>query len=144
MKIVDKKKILIIDDETAILLVTRRRLEGRNYEVITADGGKEGIEKAIAFKPDLILLDLVMPGPDGYEVCRRLKATEETREIPIIVFTASSWVNDSIQKKVIGLGAAGYLEKPFQSDDLIAIIEKNLSGSETDGKRKNSASSFQK
>ena len=124
----NKKKILIIDDEQPILLVSRRRLEGRNYKVIIADNGKEGIDKAIAFKPDLILLDLVMPEPDGYEVCRRLKATEETREIPIIVFTASSWVNDSIKKRVIELGAAAYLEKPFESDDLVAIIEKKISG----------------
>ena len=122
----DKKKILIIDDEPAILLVTRRRLETNSYEVITAASGKEGIEKATAFKPDLILLDLIMPELDGYEVCKRLKASEETKGIPVIIFTASSGPEDFGQKAT-ELGAAGYLEKPFESDDLLSIIEKNIS-----------------
>jgi CheY-like chemotaxis protein len=125
---VDKKKILIIDDEPPILLVSKRRLEANNYEVITAADGKEGIEKAVSFKPDLILLDLVMPELNGYEVCRRLKACEETKEIPIIIFTASSPFPEDFGNKATALGAVGYLTKPFESDDLLSTIEKSISG----------------
>ena len=123
---VTKKKILIIDDELTILLVSTRRLEANNYEVITASSGKEGIEKVVTFKPDLILLDIVMPELDGFEVCKRLKASKETKEIPIIIFTASSGPED-FGRKAAELGTAGYLEKPFESDDLLFIIKKNIS-----------------
>ncbi len=122
-----RKKILIIDDEPAILLVSRRRLEANGYEVITAAGGKEGIEKATTCEPDLILLDIVMPGLDGYEVCKILKNSKKTREIPVIIFTASSPHDDS-GERAIELGAAGYLTKPFESDDLLSIIERSFSG----------------
>ena len=133
----NKKKILIIDDEPTILLVSRRRLEANNYEVITASSGKEGIEKAFTFKPNLILLDLVMPELDGFEVCKRLKVSKETKEIPIIIFTASSGEEDFSQKAA-ELGTAGYLEKPFESDDLLSIIEKNIFWREKNGKRTDS------
>ena len=121
-----RKKILIIDDEPAILLVSRRRLEANGYEVITAASGKEGIEKAAVCEPDLILLDIIMPGLDGYEVCRRLKGSEKTREIPVIIFTASS-PPDSSGERAIELGAAACLTKPFESDDLLSIIERSFS-----------------
>ncbi len=122
-----RKKILIIDDEPAILLVSRRRLEANGYEIITAVNGKEGIEKAAACEPDLILLDVIMPGLDGYEVCRRLKSSGKTREIPVIIFTASSPQDDS-DERAIEVGAEGYLTKPFESDDLLSIIGRSFSG----------------
>jgi CheY-like chemotaxis protein len=124
---VGRKKILIVDDEPAILIVSRRRLEANGYEVITAESGKEGIEKAVTCEPDLVLLDIIMPGLDGYEVCRRLKSSEKTREIPVIIFTASSPQDDS-GEKAIEFGAVGYLTKPFESDDLLSIIERSFSG----------------
>ncbi len=122
-----RKKILIVDDEPAILIVSRRRLEANGDEVITAESGKEGMEKAVTCEPDLVLLDIIMPGLDGYEVCRRLKSSEKTREIPVIIFTASSPQDDS-GEKAIEFGAAGYLTKPFESDDLLSIIERSFSG----------------
>ena len=124
---VGRKKILIVDDEPAILIVSRRRLEANGYEVVTAASGKEGIEKAVTCKPDLVLLDIIMPGLDGYEVCRRLKSSEKTREIPVIIFTASSPRDDS-GEKAIEFGAVGYLTKPFESDDLLSIIERSFLG----------------
>ena len=124
---VGRKKILIVDDEPAILIVSRRRLEANGYEVVTAASGKEGIEKAETCEPDLILLDIIMPGLDGYEVCRRLKSSEKTRKIPVIIFTASSPQDDS-GEKAIEFGAVGYLTKPFESDDLLSIIERSFLG----------------
>ena len=124
---VGRKKILIVDDEPAILIVSRRRLEANGYEVITAESGKEGIEKAVTCEPDLILLDIIMPGLDGYEVCKRLKSSEKTREIPVIIFTASSPQDDS-GEKAIEFGAVGYLTKPFESDDLLSIIARSFPG----------------
>lgn len=128
----DKKKVLIIDDEPSILLVSKCRLEAGNYEVITASGGKEGIEKAFTFKPDLILLDIIMPELDGFEVCRRLKASEETKEIPVIIFLASS-AEEYFTQKAAELGAAGYIEKPFESDYLLSIIKENILQREKNG-----------
>ena len=84
-----KKRILVVDDEAHIVRIVKARLEANNYEVLTAYDGLSGIDNAVRFKPDLILLDIMMPVMDGYEVCRRLKADSMTSGIPIIVFSAT-------------------------------------------------------
>ena len=120
-----KKRILIIDDEPNILRVARKRLESNGYEIMVASSGEEGITVAFSDEPDLIFLDLVMPGIDGYEVCRRLKADGLTKDIPIIIFTASAEPEDFTQKSK-ETGAVGVLVKPFRSEELLSIAASYL------------------
>lgn len=114
-------KILIIDDEQHIIELLRYNLETNGYEVIEAKDGLEGIEKAKKELPDLILLDLMLPVIDGIEVCRKLRVSDETKSIPIIMLTAKSDEMD----KIIGLeiGADDYVTKPFSVRELIARIK---------------------
>ena len=116
-----KKKILVVDDEAHIIKIVKARLEANNYEVLTAYDGLSGIDKAVKFKPDLILLDLMMPVMDGYEACRRLKADPDTKGIPILVFSATSQPN--VIEKATQAGAADFIEKPFDGDVLTYEID---------------------
>lgn len=117
------KKILIVDDEPEILILLTSRLEANNYDVFTAKDGESCLKTAALEKPDLIILDLLMPGMSGIEVCKRLKADENTRKIPIIILTAAG-----TQMQSIGLekGAAYFLIKPVDSDQLLSKIKSAL------------------
>ena len=117
----NKKKILLIEDEPYQVMMVKFRLEANNFDFVSAGDGEEGLQKAYEEKPDLILLDLVMPKMGGYEVCRRLKKNPETKNIPIILFTASAG-NDIIEK-CPACGADDYIIKPFDSADLVAKIK---------------------
>jgi len=102
------------------------RLEANNFDFISAGDGEEGLKKAYEEKPDLILLDLIMPKIDGYEVCRRLKQSPE-KNIPIIILTASTAsIGQELMKKCLNCGADDYLIKPFESADLVAKIKALL------------------
>jgi CheY-like chemotaxis protein len=115
----DKKKILIADDETSIRLTVGRLLEN-DYVVLEAANGAEAVEIAKGQKPDLILMDLIMPKMDGYTACSQIKADEETKGIPVIILTA---VGHELNKKyATEMGAAGYLTKPFNIKELIKLI----------------------
>lgn len=118
------KKILVIDDEPLVVEVLKIRLKMNNYEVITASDGTEGIERAITEKPDLIILDVVMPGLDGYQVCQKLKEDRNTKTIPIIMLTALG--QSPGRKKGYSLGADDYLFKPFDDQELLNSVEKAL------------------
>jgi DNA-binding response OmpR family regulator len=120
----DKKRILVVDDEENIVELLKMDLKRFGYEVICAYHGEEAIEKALAQRPDLILLDIMMPGIDGLEVCRRIKMTPEIAQIPIIMLSARSEEAD----KVIGLGigADDYITKPFGFRELHARINVAL------------------
>ena len=83
----ERKKILLVDDSSTVLLMERMILSKYAYDVVTAKDGAEGVEKAIAERPDLILMDVVMPRMDGFEACRRIREQEDTREIPVIMVT---------------------------------------------------------
>ncbi|MEI7752590.1 MAG: response regulator, partial [Candidatus Omnitrophota bacterium] len=83
------KKILVVDDEPVVVTLLKSRIESRGFKVEIATEGASAIEKAKEWRPDLILLDIVMPGMDGFEICRRLKATKELAAIPVVLFTAS-------------------------------------------------------
>jgi len=116
-----KIKILIADDEPDIIVITKARLEKSGFEVVTCPDG-EGCLKLAQDLPDVILLDIQMPGIDGYEVLRRLKNGESTKSIPVIMLSASS--SEDALKKTLEAGAAGYVLKPFDPGALIETIRK--------------------
>jgi DNA-binding response OmpR family regulator len=123
-KLMDKKRILIVDDEEDILIVLKFRLEANNYEVLTASSGQEGLNKARTEKPDLIILDLMLPKLDGYKVCRMLKFDESYKAIPIIMFTARVQQKDEELGKE--MGADAYVTKPFEPEILLEKIRQLL------------------
>jgi len=120
-----KYKIVCIEDEPEMIDLVKLILERENFEVIGAMGGKEGIALIHQEKPDLILLDLMMPEMDGWEVYRQVRADYRTKDIPVIVVTAKAQSID----KVLGLHVAkveGYVTKPFSPQDLLWSIQKVL------------------
>ena len=118
------KKILLVDDEPDFLLLVKSRLEANGYETSEASDGVEALLKAKTEKPDLILLDLMLPKMDGYKVCGLLKKDRRYAKIPIILFTARAQEQD----KKLGeeAGADAYLTKPFEPEALLAKIRELL------------------
>jgi len=119
-----KVKILLADDEEDIKIMTKIYLESRGYEVVTAFDGLDALSLAESEMPDLILLDVMMPVIDGFEVARRLKAGEKTSQIPVVMVSAASQ-SDTI-KRGIEAGAKDYLVKPFDPHRLDALIKSIL------------------
>ena len=119
-----RSKILLVDDEIDTLLPLKRSLEVEDYQVVGASNGREALMKAKIEIPDLILLDLMMPEMDGYEVCARLKDDPLTKKILVIILTAK----DAVREKVRGLdiGADDYVTKPFNLNELKARIKSVL------------------
>jgi len=117
------KKILVIDDEGDLLRLTSTRLEACGYKVLTLDSGDHAVDFAKREKPDLILLDIVMPGKSGCDVCRELKADKSTGSIPVIVFTAQYYEEEFIKTNTEGIGADDYILKPFDAKILLAKIK---------------------
>lgn len=115
-----KEKILIIDDEFPMRYLIEHQLRREGYDVAVAKDGPGGIKAAKLEQPDLILLDVMMPGMDGFEVCSALRDDADTSEIPIIFLTALE--TKEYKAKAFELGADDYLTKPFQSDELIAHV----------------------
>ncbi|NQT30465.1 MAG: response regulator [Candidatus Saganbacteria bacterium] len=118
------KKILLVDDEPELVEMVKMRLSSHGYEVVTAVDGAEALKKAKSINPDLIILDLMLPKMDGYQVCRILKFDDKYKRIPIILFTARAMDSD----KVMGMevGADAYLNKPFEPRVFMETIEKLL------------------
>lgn len=113
-------RALIIDDDRDLLMLVRRTLEfTAGWEVVTAGSGAGGIELARGAPPDVILVDVMMPEMDGYEVCRRLKADPATASVPIVLLTAR---RDLDERRLAETGAAGVVFKPFQPQDLASQI----------------------
>jgi two-component system, cell cycle response regulator DivK len=117
-----KKKVLIVEDNEQNLYLFRFLLEKSDYEVIVANDGVEGVDKATTEKPDLILMDMQLPEMDGYEAVRRIKQHEETRHIPVVAVTSYAMVGD--REKILGAGCAGYIEKPIAPETFVAEVEK--------------------
>ncbi|GAB1420543.1 response regulator transcription factor [Anaerolineales bacterium] len=115
------EKILVIDDEKNTLHLLNTILELRGFEVYTASSAEEGLRKAYANHPDLILLDIMMPKMDGWDVCKRLR---ELSEVPIIFLTAKSDVQDVVRG--LEIGADDYIIKPYDNDELVARIRAHL------------------
>ncbi|MEI6831802.1 MAG: response regulator [Candidatus Omnitrophota bacterium] len=120
----DKKRILVVDDEIDLVEMLSIRLEANDYEVFAAYDGQEGLDKARTLKPDLIILDLMLPKLDGFKVCRMLKFDEKYKQIPIILFTARAQESDVKLGKEVGADA--YVTKPFEPDILLGKIAEFL------------------
>ncbi len=118
------KKILVVDDEVYILHILDFSLGAEGYEVLTAADGEEAVRLARTEKPDLIVLDIMMPKVDGFEACRRLKADPETSPIPVILLTAKGREVD--RQMGMEVGADDYIVKPFSPTRLIEKIENYL------------------
>ena len=119
-----ERTVLIIEDEKLIIVSTQMVLEAAGFRVESATNGEEGISKALELRPDLILLDIMMPGIDGWETLTRLKRDTETSEIPVIIFTAREHARG--HQKSAEMGAADYFRKPFEPDELIELVEKHV------------------
>ena len=119
----DRKKILITDDEENIRLLVSSML-GKDYIVLGASDGKEAVDMARSQKPDLILMDIMMPKMDGYTACNKIKKDPITRAIPVVMLTA---VDHELNVKLSQeMGANGYITKPFNSRDLMKTIGQFL------------------
>ncbi len=119
-----ERKVLIIEDEKLIIVSTQMVLEASGFQVESAVNGEEGIASAKDLRPDLILLDIMMPGIDGWETLTRLKRDPETSNIPVIIFTARE--HSRGHQKSAEMGAADYFRKPFEPDELIELVEKHI------------------
>jgi len=123
------KRILVVDDESDLVVMISTALKHQGYEVITANDGQEGLEKAKTEKPDLIVLDLMLPRINGYKVCGLLKKDTRYAKIPIILLTAKASTEDmELGKKV---GADAYITKPYERETLISKIEELIKGEYT-------------
>jgi DNA-binding response OmpR family regulator len=117
-------KILAVEDDASVLEVTKKRLELAGYEVITAIEGLEGLKKARSENPDLIVLDLILPNLNGYQICSMLKQDRKYRDIPIVMFTSLSQEKDVTEG--FKAGADAYVAKPYDSVALLFHIKTLL------------------
>lgn len=115
-------KVLIVDDEQDIRNLGEMMLGDEGYEVLTAKNAGEAITKAEEEKPDIILMDIVMPGRDGFDACKILKFKPVTKKIPVIMFSALG--RDVDKEMAKEAGAEAYITKPFDEEKLIEVIEK--------------------
>lgn len=123
-----KLKILVVDDEKVISDTVTLILQSRNYEVITASNGADGIAKAKSEHPDLILLDIMMPVMNGHDACVRLKEDKSTKKIPVLMFTGQG-DRDAITKAHL-TGADDYVIKPFTMETLLTKINQQFEQSQ--------------
>lgn len=115
-----QKKILFIEDEPDQITIVRMRLETSGFEFVSADNGKEGLKKAVSEKPDLILLDIIMPGMSGLEVCAKLRKNPKTASIPVIATTAAGI--DDLERQCFAAGVDDCVRKPYEAEDLLKKI----------------------
>ncbi|HSH01482.1 MAG TPA: hybrid sensor histidine kinase/response regulator [Anaerolineae bacterium] len=119
-----EQTILIVDDTPTNLGVIADYLEDYGFDIVTALDGEEGLQRAVQVKPNIILLDVMMPGIDGFETCRRLRANEVTQDIPVIFMTALTQTEDKV--KAFSSGAVDYVTKPVQQAEVLARIQAHL------------------
>jgi len=136
-----KIKVLIVEDSKLMSNLIKDGLESRNYDVITAENGKEGVGKAIAEKSDIILLDVMMPEMDGIEACQKIRQNEMMHDIPIIATTGLGLTMDpekkENEKRIYGAGFEAMFTKPFSCAELIKCIEKLIEQKKIMAKQKN-------
>jgi sigma-B regulation protein RsbU (phosphoserine phosphatase) len=120
----EPERILLVDDNPTNLQVLFQTLEGRGYNLLVAKDGETALTIVKKALPELVLLDIMMPGIDGYEVCRQLKGDPATRDIPVIFLSALDDTKDKVRG--LGLGAVDYISKPFQADEVIARVDTHL------------------
>ena len=119
------KRILVCDDDPVILRLLQVNLELEGYDVLLANHGEEAFEVAQAERPDLIILDIMMPRMDGYQTVAALKANESTKHIPVVFLSAKAQASDIERGKEQGV--ADYLTKPFDPSDLLDVVERLVS-----------------
>ena len=125
-----KTKILLVDDEVDVLDILGKRLEDAGFLIVKASDGNEGLRKAREEKPDLVLLDIIMPNKDGFSMLSDLQAEQDLRGIPVIMVSAKSEANSLFEGR--DLGAIDYLIKPIDFNELMKYIRKyTLAGSES-------------
>src|SRR5512136_2399420 len=117
-------RILVVDDTPANIQLLAATLKGKGYQISVATNGKQALEVVEKVEPDLILLDVMMPEMDGFETCRRLKASEKWHAIPVIFLTAKTETADIVQG--FELGAVDYVAKPFNAHELLARVHTHL------------------
>ena len=118
------KRILVVEDNETNRYLINFMLKKKGYEVINAETGEEGVELVIKEKPDLILMDIQLPGIDGYETTKRIRKSKEGGKVPIVALTSYAMVGD--REKALTAGCTGYIEKPINPDTFMAEIEKFL------------------
>jgi DNA-binding response OmpR family regulator len=116
-----RTRVLVVDDEADLIRVLEFGLQARGYEVLSAADGQEGLKKAREVKPDIILLDLMLPKLDGYKVCRLLKFDERYKHIPIIILSARTQEGD--QALALEMGANRFVTKPYEFSEILSHIE---------------------
>ncbi len=126
-----KATILYIEDNDQNLYLITFLLNAKGYKVLQAREGLEGIEMAARQKPDLILLDIQLPGMDGYTVAQRLRANQEVANIPIVAVTSYAMAGD--REKAFEAGCTGYIEKPINPETFLAQVEEHLQGCASEG-----------
>jgi DNA-binding response OmpR family regulator len=119
-------RVLVVDDEPDVLLLCRLNLEQRGHQVLEAPNGDEALDLAREGTTDLVVLDLMLPGIDGYQVLQALRADDRTSGIPVLVLTAKSLQADRERSRQ--LGAAAFLTKPFLPDELCDMVDEVLAG----------------
>ena len=122
----DRKKILLVDDSSTVLLMEKMILSKSPYDLVTASDGQEGLDKAVAERPDLILLDVVMPRMDGFEVCRRIRQRDEMRGVPVIMVTTRGELT-SVETGYQS-GCTDYITKPINGLELLSKVKNYLGG----------------
>lgn len=125
-----KKRILVVDDDTKLAKAIQIRLEQADYEVLTAFDGMEALEKARKERPDLVILDIMLPKIDGYKVCAMLKS--DMKNLPVIMLTAKAGKSDDTLG--LNVGADAYITKPYETQQLLETIRKLLAGDGSTGK----------
>ena len=118
------KEILIVDDEPCIVVPIQFLMEQQGYLVMIAERGEDALDLIYKYKPDLVLLDIMLPGIDGYEVCEIIRLNPDYREIKILFLTAKGREVDIA--KGLALGADAYITKPFSNDELVASVKELL------------------
>ncbi len=121
-----KKKIMVVDDEESILTLVKALLESEGFEVITVSSGEECLERLKTVKPDLILLDMMMPGMSGRETCERIRANPETKDIKVAFLTVARF-SETGKETLKKMKVLDYITKPFENEDLVKRIKKALS-----------------
>ncbi|KMQ51337.1 Phosphate regulon transcriptional regulatory protein PhoB (SphR) [Chitinispirillum alkaliphilum] len=117
-----KKKILIVEDEECLADLLKINIIRRGFDVFAISNGEDALVETAKIKPDIVILDVILPGINGYEVCRKLRANPETEDICIIILTAAAQKEDRIKAKQSG--ASHYVLKPFDLNELIGNIHK--------------------
>jgi len=125
-------RILLVDDQPDIRETASLALQHGGHQVLTARDGLEGVEKARSERPDLVLMDIEMPRMDGWEALRMLRLDEETRDIPVAMFTILFDLREKV--RALKYGAQDYISKPFSLDDLLERVERILGGVSAGGR----------